>query len=129
MTHVGSQEEDAITRVPFTQSPWGLEPLPDFIRKSHRRKMGSDVTAFSEEAEVFMPNEKDILKSGVMNRKSIDTKGIAWTLRLVVVTESTIYFAKADDPRCEVLDYIDLTDIVSASGIVCSFSLRARPPS
>ena len=59
-----------------------------------------------------MPKDPAI-KLGVMSKKSLDTKGIAWTPRLIMLTESTVFFAKADDPRRVVLDYIDLCDIVS----------------
>ena len=69
-----------------------------------------------------MPKGKDAIKSGVMSKKSIDTRGITWTPRLVVVTESTVYFAKTDD-RGVVLDYIDLTDIVSSSELPGSLLL------
>ena len=50
MAQMGDQQEAAIVRAASVQS------------------------AFSEEAEVIMPKGKDALKSGVMSKKSIDTK-------------------------------------------------------
>jgi hypothetical protein len=57
----------------------------------------SDKKNAIEEGEMSsLPPDKDTLRVGVLERKSIDTKGIVWTERLVMLTEEICYFATID---------------------------------
>ena len=55
-----------------------------------------------------LPPDKDALRVGFMDRKSIDAKGIVWTKRLVMLTEEICYFATIDRT---VLDFIYMKDM------------------
>jgi hypothetical protein len=66
--------------------------------------------AVEEDAIPSLPSDKDALFVGVLERKSIDAKGIVWTERLVMLTEEICYFATIDRT---VLDFIfekDMTE-------------------
>ena len=56
-----------------------------------------------EEVMPALPPDKDALRVGFMERKSINAKGIVWTKRLVMLTEEICYFATIDRT---VLDFI-----------------------
>ncbi len=64
--------------------------------------------AVEEDAMPSLPSDKDALFVGVLERKSIDTKGIVWTERLVMLTEEICYFATIDRT---VLDFIFMKDM------------------
>lgn len=61
-----------------------------------------------EEVMPALPPYEHALRVGFMERKSIDTKGIAWTKRLVMLTEEICYFATIDRT---VLDFIYMKDM------------------
>ena len=75
-------------------------PTQDF---SHDKK-----NAVEEEEMPSLPTDKDALRVGVLERKSIDTKGIVWTERLVILTEDICYFTTIDHT---VLDFICMKDM------------------
>jgi len=80
------------------------------VIESVMSKAGQDED--EEEAPTFLPRERESLRCGVMAKKSIETRGIVWTPRLVLLTKDKIYFAKPEDPAREVIDYIQLADLV-----------------
>jgi hypothetical protein len=59
-----------------------------------------------------MPPEQECLRAGVLQRKSIGTRGFEWADRLVVLTEDALLFGKPDDSERTISDYILLHDVV-----------------
>jgi len=63
-----------------------------------------------DEAPKSLPHERESIRCGMMAKKSIETRGIGWTPRLVLLTKDKIYFATPEDRK--VIDYIQLADLV-----------------
>ena len=61
-----------------------------------------------EEVIPALPPDKDSLRVVFMERKSIDTKGIVWTKRLVMMTEELRYFTTIDHT---ILNFIYIKDM------------------
>ena len=59
-----------------------------------------------------MPPERECLRAGVLQRKSIGTRGVEWTDRLVMLTEDALLFGKPGDSERTISDYILLHDVV-----------------
>jgi hypothetical protein len=74
---------------------------------------GFEIPPESEEDARFMP--KQSLRVGCLQKKSINTKGIVWTKRRVMLTEDELMFARVEDPERRLLDYIALEDIVEVN--------------
>ena len=48
----------------------------------------------------------------MIDKKSIDTKGVIWDRRLLVLTKERLLIATANDPEHRILDFIYVRDIV-----------------
>ena len=80
------------------------------VIESMMSKTGQDER--DDEEPTILPRERETIRCGVLAKKSIETRGIVWTPRLVLLTKDKIYFAKAEDPARAVIDYIRLSDLV-----------------
>ena len=59
----------------------------------------------------YFPPESKAIRVGMMERKGVDISGVVWAPRLVMLTDEHVLFARVNDPKRRVLDYIRLRDI------------------
>jgi len=59
----------------------------------------------------YFPPESKAIRVGMMERKGIDISGVVWAPRLVMLTDEHVLFARVNDPKRKVLDYVRLQDI------------------
>ena len=65
----------------------------------------------SDENENQAPHSDECLRTGQLDRKSMDSKGVSWTSQLVRLTQNRVLISKVDNPR-HVFDYINLCEVV-----------------
>ena len=81
-------------------------------QRMERTRSNASVHSTEDEGPICMPNERQCLRIGILSKKSIDTKGVAWLKRLLMLTDDMLLFSRVDDPERRVVDYIHLCDIV-----------------
>jgi len=63
------------------------------------------------EAET-VPPASECLRTGIMCKKSMDTKGVAFEERYLALVEDRLLISKVDDPSRQICDYVLLKDVV-----------------
>jgi hypothetical protein len=59
-----------------------------------------------------MGQDSDFRRVGILAKKALDITGVVWQERRVGLEDTRIVYAKADDPKRLILDYINLADMV-----------------
>ena len=59
-----------------------------------------------------MGQDSDFRRVSILAKKALDITGIVWQERRVGLEDTRIIYAKADDPKRLILDYINLADMV-----------------
>ena len=61
---------------------------------------------------IFGPPDSECVRVAKAFKKALDTTGIVWRERMMMLTKDRILFVEVGDERRNVLDYIDLCDMV-----------------
>ena len=59
-----------------------------------------------------MPPSGECLRTGIMSKKSMDTKGVTFEERYLALVEDRLLISKIDDPSRKICDYVLLKDVV-----------------
>jgi len=60
----------------------------------------------------YLPPAEECIRTGVMQKKSIDTRGVLWEDRYLALTRDRLLISKVEDESRRVFDYVLLKDIV-----------------
>jgi len=75
------------------------------------------LTLVGQDSAIVGPKDSECLRIARAFKKALDTTGVVWKERTMMLTKDRIVYSEVGDPERTVLDYIELFDMVECEVI------------